>query len=105
MRELHALDVVGRRAALFGRGKHRFLGDVDEICAGIDEAPDQPRAGYAIDLRALSRDPFSRSRPDVAAGRQSVLDPDGKAALEIEGLDDRRTERGGNALADVVAVT
>ena len=104
VRELHVLDVVGRRAGLFGHGKHRFLGDVDEICAGIDEALDQPRAGDAIDLRALSRDPFPRSHPDVAAGRQSVLGPAGKSAIEIDGLDAGRSERGGNALADIVAL-
>src|SRR5208282_1902263 len=52
-----AFDIKGRR--LKGFGDRSYLGGLDEQKDGgrIDEAPDQPGASDAIDLRAFARDP------------------------------------------------
>src|SRR5688500_10560068 len=58
VRKLDALDVIRRRAALAGHPHHLGGRYEQELRVGIDEAQDQPRAGDAVDLRALSRNPL-----------------------------------------------
>src|SRR6266481_6298505 len=75
VREFHSVDVIGNPTRLLSNRDYLIFRDVDEFRIGIDEAPDQPRAGDSIDLRMFSRHPLARIRPDVAACRQSLLSP------------------------------
>ena len=50
-------NVVGHRASFFGLCQHLVGGHVEERCTGINEAADQPRAGDAVDLGPLTRNP------------------------------------------------
>src|SRR5260370_11632889 len=80
MREFHAIDVVGYPARLLSDGKDLILRDVDELGIGIDEPPDQPGPGDAVDLRMLSRQPLAWGSPDVPASRQPLFSRDGDSA-------------------------
>ena len=66
MRErLSAGDVVGGRASLGRHIEHAIRRHVDELSFRLDETPDQPRAGDAVDLGVFACDPswLSRRRP------------------------------------------
>src|SRR5437660_12398796 len=82
VREFHPIDVVGRSTRLERNGNNLVLRNVDEFCTGIDEATDQPRAGNSVDLRAFPRHPLAGTGADVAARRQSLLDPIAEAAFQ-----------------------
>src|SRR5437868_3702198 len=79
VREFHPIDVVRNPSGPLGNGNNLILRDVDEFCSGVDEAPDQPWAGNAVDLWALSRHPLARTGADVAARRQSLQVGDARA--------------------------
>src|SRR5262245_63920082 len=72
MRKLDAFDIVGRPAGLSGDVENILGRDVDELGLRIDEAPDQPRAGDAVDLRALARHPLAGRCADCSARRQAL---------------------------------
>jgi len=55
--DVRALNVEGSGAEAVGHAPDFGGGYEQEYRGGIDEAPDQPGAGDAIDLRAGSRDP------------------------------------------------
>src|SRR5947209_9494737 len=98
VRELDPVDVVGSGTRLFGDGENLFYRDVNEFRIGIDKAPDQPRAGYSIDLGVLSGHPLGRSAKD-SAGWQASLVPGGNAAFEIARGNSTVTQRRGRASA------
>src|ERR1700726_5182990 len=75
MGEFHPIDVVRNSAGLLRDGDDLILGNIDEFRVGIDEAPDEPGTGDAVDLRVFSRHPLAWSCPDVAACGQSLLNP------------------------------
>ena len=102
--EFDSVDVVRRSANLIGDVENGLGGNVDELRLRIDEAPDQPRTGDAVDLRTLARDPFARRRADRAAGRQPVCDPAGDAILQIDRVEPGRAQRGSHASADLMAM-
>src|SRR6266404_4130072 len=85
--EFHAIDVVGYAARLLSDGKDLILRDVDELCIGIDEAPDQPGTGDTVDLRMFARHPLAWGSPDVAARRQPLFGPAGNAAFQEVSFD------------------
>src|SRR5258706_12747471 len=102
---MHAGDVVGDgiprlRYVLHFLGRH-----VKKLRAAIDEARDEPRAGDAIDLRPLARDPARVGVLRLAVQRPllslpALLD----AALEVARLDSALAQRPRDALADFMAV-
>src|SRR6185312_4967571 len=58
--EIHPRDVIGRRTLASSDIQDVSSGDVEELRLRIDEPPDQPGAGDAIDLGVLACDPFHR---------------------------------------------
>jgi hypothetical protein len=56
-------DIVGGRADLGGDVEYLVGGDIDELRAGFDEAPDQPRAGDTIDFGVFACNPFHAASP------------------------------------------
>src|SRR5258705_9554282 len=90
--EFDALDVVRRSARLLGDREHLLGRDVDEFRPRIDEAPDHPGTGDAVDLRALAGDPFAGRRPYGSARREALLHPAGNAAFEIDRVHARRAQ-------------
>src|SRR5215212_469273 len=58
VRELDPRHVVGNGAGLFGHLEHALGRHEKKFRCLIDEAGDQPRAGKAVDDRALARNPF-----------------------------------------------
>src|SRR5215831_10091036 len=102
--EFDAFDVIGRSARRFGDVENVLGGDVDELRLRIDEAPDQPRTGDAVDFRALARDPLARRRAYGSVRWQTLCSPAGDAILEIRCVDARRAESRCHALADLVSV-
>src|SRR3954463_15511597 len=83
VREFHPVDVVGRSARLFGDVEHVLGQDVNELRLRIDETPDQPWTGDAVDLRPFARYPFARRRPDWPVRRKTIVDPIGDPALQV----------------------
>src|SRR5262249_50698980 len=79
-------------------------GDVDEFRLRIDEAPDQPRTGDAVDFRALARDPLAGGRAYGSVRWQTLCNPAADAILEIRCVDARRAESRCHALADLASV-
>src|SRR5215218_6219056 len=71
-----AWQIVGGGAE-FGRlGEDLAGGDVDELGIGLDEAPDQPGAGDAIDLRALAGNPLRHhTSPRFCSGVSGTVGP------------------------------
>jgi hypothetical protein len=100
VREFHSVDVIGNRTRLLGNRDYLILRDVDKLCIGIDEAPDQSGAGDSIYLRVFSRHPLARGRPDVTACGQSLLSPIRNAAFQEVRLDPHKAQCSGHALAD-----
>src|ERR1700674_809891 len=87
MREFHTIDVVRNSTCLLSNSKDLILRDIDEFCIRIDEAPNQPGTGDAVDLRVLSRHPLARSSPDIAACRHSLFGPASNTAFQEVRLD------------------
>src|SRR5262245_12600322 len=85
--EFDALDVIGRCARRFGNVENVLGGDVDEFRLRIDEAPDQPRTGDAVDFRALARDPLAGGRAYGSVRWQTLCSPASDAVLEIDCVD------------------
>src|SRR5712692_2545014 len=86
MGELDAGDVVGRGAGLLGGRQDAIRRYVDEGCGRIDETPDQPGAGDAVDLRPLPGHPLRWSLPlsrALAPERKILRVPGAEAAGEI----------------------
>src|SRR5262249_52821926 len=104
MAELDAVDVVWRGALLFRDREHLVHRHVDELGFRIDEARDQPRAGDAVDLWALARHPLVVPGSQLLARRQGVLGPARDAAVEMDGVDARGTQRRRGSLTDLVSV-
>src|SRR5262245_5802099 len=77
MAELHARDVIGNRAALFGDFQHIARRHVEKLRLLVDEAQDQPRAGDAVDLRPFTSDPFHVGSPCLSG---SVGSPSARQA-------------------------
>src|SRR5262245_39527596 len=102
--EFDALDVVGRSARRFGDLENVLGGDVDEFRLRIDEAPDQPRTGDAVDFRALACDPLAGGRAYGSVRWQTLCNPAGDAILEIGCIGAPRAEGRCHALADLVPV-
>jgi hypothetical protein len=64
MRErLGARNIIRGRAGFPGGREHLIDRHVDELGISFNEAPDQPRAGNAVDLRPLARNPFHEASP------------------------------------------
>jgi hypothetical protein len=59
--ELHAGNVICRRALAFRDERDLVARDVQEIGISVDEALDQPRSGNPIDLRPFTSGPSGRS--------------------------------------------
>src|SRR5262245_41352750 len=57
VREFNPSDIVGRGAGFFGGRQDPARRHVDEGRGRVDETPDQPRAGDAVDLWPLPRHP------------------------------------------------
>ena len=88
--EFDALDVVGRSARRFGDIENVLGGDVDEFRLRIDEAPDQPWTGDAVDFRALARDPLAGRRAYGSVRWETLCNPASDAILQIDCVDARR---------------
>src|SRR5260370_6927668 len=84
--EFDALDVVGRSARRFGDLDNVLGGDVDEFRLRIDEAPDQPRTGDAVDFRALARNPLAGRRAAASMLRQTLASPAAATLLHTASL-------------------
>ena len=67
----------------------------------IDEAPDQPRTGDAVDLRVLSRHPLAGRRADRPAGGEAPCNPAVDTILQVDGIETLGTQGSGHALADL----
>jgi hypothetical protein len=105
MRErLGAGDVVSDSVGFRRNGKHLLGWRVEERRLGVNEPPDQPRAGDAIDLRALARHPARRLRAHLAAQRQLPLGPFGDTAFEIAGINADLAQACRGVAADLQAV-
>src|SRR6187402_2062623 len=87
MGELDPVNVVGRSTRFPGDLEHILGRDVNELRLRIDEAPDQPWTGDAVDLRTFARHPFARRRPDGPVRRETILDPTGDPALQVTCID------------------
>src|ERR1700716_1740723 len=73
--EFHAVDVIRDSAGAFGDRNDLILRNVDELRVGIDEAPDQPGTGDAVDLWMFACNPLAWGSPDVAAGWEPLVRP------------------------------
>src|SRR5271156_59812 len=73
MGELDAVNVVRRGVERFGARNNFRRRHIKEFGPGIDEALDQPRAGDAVDLRTLARDPCARVIVPLASKRRYRL--------------------------------
>src|SRR3546814_11175263 len=90
---------LGDRADLLGRRGDPVLRDVVDQRLAVDEAPDEPRTGDAVDLGPLAGDPLAR--PVVQIARQRRLAdrrPAGRAvgfdaALEETGIETERAKQ------------
>src|SRR6266851_56381 len=82
--ELDAIDVIGCGARLLGDRENLVCRDVNEFGRWIDEAPDQPRTGDAVDLGMLSGHPLGR-RAKISTGWQTALDPSSDATFKKDG--------------------
>jgi hypothetical protein len=102
----HALDVEGRSAEALGYGNHLAGFDEHDDGIRIDKAPDQPRAGDAIDFGPLARNPERAAFAVVfreMSGRdqwQAGIAPGNEAAFEYLGANALVAQVGGEALAD-----
>jgi hypothetical protein len=56
------------RFVLRGQGQHLLLGNEQELCLRINEAPDEPRASHAIHFDVFSRNPLHGSSPCCNSG-------------------------------------
>ena len=63
MAELDVLHVVGNGVEALGLVHHLVGRGEDELGVLVDEFPDQPGAGDAVDLHMLARDPFHGGSP------------------------------------------
>src|SRR5215475_14222526 len=97
--EFDALDVVGRSARSFGDIENVLGRDIDEFRLRIDEAPDQPGTGDAVDFRALARGPLAGGRAYGSVRWQTLCSPAGDAVLKIDCIDPCRAKRRRHALA------
>src|SRR3954447_4319955 len=102
--EFDPVNVVGRSARLFGDVEHVLGWDVNELRLRIDETPDQPWTGDAVDLRPFARHPFARRSPDRPVGRKTIVDPIGDPALQVTCINARGAQRRRDALADLMAM-
>src|SRR5439155_13129485 len=102
--ELSAFDVVWNRLPLLGDCGNIVGRNVNEFRKWIDEPPDEPGTGDAVDLRMLSRDPLIVQCPHLFARRQTHLFPTCKAALEVRGLDSGATQACSNTLAEFASM-
>jgi len=75
---LGAGDVISDRAGLPRRLEHKLGRGEQEPGLGVDKAPDQPRAGDAVNLRALAGDPALRG---LAPLRRSGSRPSTQAPM------------------------
>src|SRR3954466_8703774 len=73
--ELDPVDVVRCSARLFGDLEHVLGRDVNELRLRIDEAPDQPWTGDAVDLRPFARHPFAGRRAYRSVCWQTFCNP------------------------------
>src|SRR3978361_140963 len=103
VREFDPVDVVGRPPGLFGDLEHVLGRDVNELRLRIDETPDQPWTGDAVDLRVLPRHPFARRSPDRPVGRKTIVDPIGDPALQVTRINASGAQRSSYALAHLMA--
>src|SRR5258708_6101579 len=104
MREFDAIDVVGRSAGLLGDGENLLCRDVNEFRAWIDEAPDQPGAGDAVDLRMLPGHPLGRRRSRSLAGWQASRAPSGDTTVKMRGRESSGTQGRGRGLTQLPPV-
>ena len=103
----HAVDVEGRGLEALGDGQDFRRRHEQEHGLRIDEAPDEPRAGDAVDLRPRPRHPHRAAA--LVAGRQLVGAheqlaaslPGLEAALQRLCVQPIVAHQGGDALAEL----
>ena len=61
MAQLDARNVVGDCSLTLGDGGHLVRGNIEEFGVLVDEAPDEPGAGDAIDLGVFTSNPFHKA--------------------------------------------
>jgi len=103
--EFGTLDVIWSGALLLGNCEHFADRNVDEFGKRIDEAADQPGAGYAIDLGMLARDPSIPDGANLLARGQACIFPARDASLEIHGIKTCSAQCAGHALAGLASVS
>src|SRR5579883_2696861 len=104
VRETGAFDVVSDRSGLGRDRKNIARRHIQKLGLRIDEAANEPRAGYAVDLWPLARHPsVDRIRP-AQPGRQPSLHPAGNALVEVETAAPRAAQRRGRILADTLTL-
>jgi hypothetical protein len=59
--QFDAGNVVRNCSVTLGGGRHLVREDIEEFGVLVDEAPDEPRAGDAIDLGVLTSNPFHKA--------------------------------------------
>ena len=95
-------NIVGLGGVVAGECADVSRGNVEEFRRGIDEAPDEPGACDAIDLRSLAGHPARRRR--IRDGRAVVRAPAVESADEAPCAKSAAGERGGDARAQRLAV-
>jgi hypothetical protein len=87
MAEFGSVDIIRNRARPSGKAADFVRPHVVKDRFGIDEAPNEPRASDAIDLRPLARHPLRRclSRPPPC--REALAPPFVDTACEKKCLD------------------
>src|SRR3546814_4704638 len=91
---------LGDRADLLGRRGDPVLRDVVDQRLAVDEAPDEPRTGDAVDLGPLAGDPLARPVLRIARQRRLADRRSGgravgfDAALEETGIETERAQMG-----------
>ena len=104
VREFDPVDVVGRSARLFGDLEHVLGRNVNELRLRIDETPDQPWTGDAVDLRVLARHPFARRGSERPVCRETIVDPTSDPVLQVTRINACGAQRSSYALADLTAM-
>ena len=89
MGELGAGRVERSRALAFGHPKYVVTRDVEDLGLGVDEPPDQPRAGDPVRLRSFPGHPTHR-RPSAVAFTRTLPSPGRRCARPRAGPKRRR---------------
>src|SRR6516162_6491958 len=85
-KRLGARDIVRRGPGLRRDGQDAVGRREQEPRLGVNEPPDQPRAGEAVYFGPLAGDPSVRPGTELAAAREPEFGPTRNAMFEVRGV-------------------